>query len=211
MFDAWRASDAQKQKIALLWVFIGVLLVIIGLFWSSLMGIKGALRHQRLYLTPANVLQGGYYKTNTVSPAFVYGFAYQMLVAVNTWSTDARVDYPKAITTYRYYLTPEYRTQLQNDFHQKSASGDLLDSVQTLAPFNGMGFRNGAQVKQVSQDSWVVDMKLRVTRYKDQAILMDALYDYKVRVVRSAQSLSFNPWGLALAGLVSKTRLKTFV
>ena len=65
------------------------LLVIIGLFWSSLLGNKGALRHQRLYLTPANVLQGGYYRTNTVSPAFVYGFAYQMFVAINTWSTNA--------------------------------------------------------------------------------------------------------------------------
>lgn len=211
MFDTWKAIDAHKQKIALLWIVIGILLVIIMLFWSSLMGIKGALRHQRLYVTPANVLQGGYYKTNTVSPAFVYGFAYQMFVAINTWSTNARVDYPKAITTYRYYLTPAYRTQLQNDFHQKTYTGALLDSVQTVAPFNGMGFINGAQVKQVSQDSWVVDIKLRVTRYKDQAVLMDGLYDYKVRVVRSAQSLSFNPWGLALAGLVSKTHLKTFV
>ena len=121
------------------------------------------------------------------------------------------IDYREAINTYRTYVTPEYRTTLLNDFHQQAMNGALLDSVQTLAPFNGKGFLTNAQVKPVSQDSWVVDLTLRVTRYKDQTILMDALYDYKVRVVRTAQQIQFNPWGLALAGLVSKTRLKTFV
>ena len=211
MFDTWKIMDFQKQKVKMLICFIGLLFVINLLLWTSVNGIKEQLKHQRIYLTPAQVLQGGYYKTNTVSQAFVYGFAYQMFVAINTWSDNAQKDYKKNIIDYRYYITPSYRSYLNNDYETSFASGNLLDSVQTIAPYNGMGYVSGVQVKRHGDNSWIVCLKLRVTRYKDKAVLMDALYEYKIHVVRTAESIQYNPWGLALDGLVSKRRLKTFV
>ncbi len=210
-FDTWKIMDFQKQKAKMLWAFIGILCVIIFLLWSSVNGIKDQLKNQRIYLTPAQVLQGGYYKTNSVSNAFVYGFSYQMFVAINTWSDNAQKDYKKNIIDYRYYITPNYRSYLNNDYENSFETGNLLDSVQTIAPYNGMGYVSGTQVKRTGDNSWVVDLRLRVTRYKDNAVLMDALYEYKVRVIRTAESIQYNPWGLALDGLVSKKRLKTFV
>jgi len=210
-FDTWKIMDFQNQKVKMLWGFIGILCVIILLLWSSTNRIKDQLKNQRIYLTPAQVLQGGYYKTNSVSNAFVYGFAYQMFVAINTWSDNAQKDYKKNIIDYRYYITPSYRSYLNNDYENSFETGNLLDSVQTIAPYNGMGYVNGNQVKRTGDNSWVVDLRLRVTRYKDNAVLMDALYEYKVRVVRAAESIQYNPWGLVLDGLVSKKRLQTFV
>ena len=203
--------DFQRQKLNILWGFIGILCIIIILLWCSLNGIKDQLRHQRLYITPAQVLQGGYYQTNHRSNAFVYGFAYQMFVAINTWSENAQKDDKQNILHYRYYLTPSYRHYLHTDYQHSLETGNLLDSIQTIAPYNGMGDLVGKHVKRLTDNSWVVDLRLRVTRYKDNAVLMDALYDYQIRVVRTAQSIQFNPWGLALDGLVAKKRLKTFV
>lgn len=210
-FDTWKIMDFQKQKVKMLVCFVGLLFVINGLLWTSVNGIKHQLKHQRIYLTPAQVLQGGYYQTNKVSHAFVYGFAYQMFVAINTWSDNARKDYKKNMFDYRYYLTPGYRSTLNRDYETSFETGNLLDSVQTIAPYNGMGYISGGPVKQTGDNRWVVDLTLRVTRYKDNAVLMDALYEYKIRVVRTAASIQYNPWGLALDGLVSKKRLKTFV
>jgi len=122
---------------------------------------------------------------------------------------DAVHDHKNNIKEYRYYLTPEYRDTLNQDYDTSLASQNLLDSIQTFAPYSESG--NNQTVKQLSDNSWEVDLILRVTRYKDSAILMDALYDYKVKVVATAQSVQYNPWGLAVAGIISKTRLKTFV
>lgn len=211
IFDTWKDSDFQKQKVRMLWVFVSMLFVVILMQWDSLSGIKSELKHQRLYLTPAQVLQGGYYKTNKISKAFVYGFAYQMFVAINTWSTNAQKDYKNNIIDYRYYITPNYRADLNGDYKTSLQTGNLLDSIQTIAPYNGMGYVSGARVKRTGTNTWIVDLKLRVTRYKDDSVLMDALYDYKVRVTRTAESIQYNPWGLTLDGLVQKKRLKTFV
>ena len=210
-FDTWKIIDFQKQKLKIFRYFIGILCVIILLLWSSINGIKEQLKTQRLYLTPAQVLQGGYYKINSISNAFVYGFVYQMFVAINTWSDNAQKEYKKNIIDYRYYITPSYRSYLNNDYENSFETGNLLDSVQTIAPYNDISYVNGTQVKHTGDNSWVVDLQLRVTRYKDNAVLMDALYEYKVRVIRTAESIQYNPWGLALDGLVSKKRLKTFV
>ncbi len=209
VFDTWKLTDFYQQKIKMLWIFIIALGAINFLLWVGLMSVKSELHDQKLYITPAQVLQGGYYKTNTLSQAYVYGFAYQIFVALNTWSIDAVHDYKNNIQEYRYYLTPEYRDTLNQDYDSSLESQNLLDSVQTLAPYNETGY--DPTVKQLNDNSWEVDLILRVTRYKDSAILMDALYDYKVRVVTTAQSIQYNPWGLAVAGIVSKTRLKTFV
>ncbi len=212
MFDTWKIQDFLKQKLQMLWIFIGILLVLLLLQWINIYGIKTQLQNQRLYITPANVVTGGYYQANQVSPAIVYGFGYQLFVAMNTWSTDAKDDYQKNIETYRYYLTPSYSAYLQQDYINSLNDGNLTDSTQTIAPFNGLGYDGEpGQVVQVSANTWIVDLKLRVTSYKDNTVLMDALYDYKVRVSRTAESIQFNSWGLALDGLVSRTLIKTFV
>ena len=72
-------------------------------------------------------------------------------------------------------------------------------------------FGPDANVKQIDDNTWVVDLPLRVTHYKDATVVMDAVYDYQVRVVRTASSIQYNPWGLAIDGIVSSTRVKTLV
>jgi integrating conjugative element protein (TIGR03746 family) len=211
LFDTWKISDFQKQKEKILWVFILILLTIVVIIYTGMRGIRSELRHQKLYLTPAQVLQGGYYKTNKIPDAFVYGFAYQMFVAINTWSINAKSDYNKNIINYRYYITPRYRQSLQSDYQSSLQTGNIVDSMQTISPYNGMGFVSGKQVKRTGPNSWTVSLTLRVARYKDNAVLMDALYDYKIKVTRTAESIEYNPWGLSLDGLIAKTRLKTFV
>ena len=210
-FDTWKRLDFERQKMRMLWGFMGVLSLIIFGLLINLHTIASQLTHQRLYITPAKVLRGGYYRANTLSNSFVYGFSYQMFVAINTWSEGAAKDYQKNIRDYRYYMTPRYRAALTADYQQSISNGNLLASVQTLAPYNGMGVVSGMSVQAVDDNSWIVTLPLRVTRFKDNAVLMDALYEYKIRVRRTTQSIQYNPWGLALDALIAKKRLKTFL
>lgn len=211
LFDTWKQIDFQRQRIRMLWGFIAILVFVNVLLWRGIVGIQGQLQHQRVYVTPASVVQGGYHRLNMIPNAFVAGFAYQLFVAINTWSENARKDYKNNIFRYRFYLTPTYRQALLKDFNARDNSGNLFDSIQTLAPYHDKDAVSGMQVKRVSEGSWIVRLSLRVTRYKNGSVLMDALYTYQVRVVQTAQSIQYNPWGLALAGLVSKTRVKTFI
>jgi len=208
-FGLWKQIDRYRIAFAVMAVFIGLLFVIILYLLTNQYSFSQQLRHQRLYLVPSQVTQGGYVHTNDVKPVFIYGLAYQIFVALNTWSESAAKDYVNEIHTYRFYLTPEYREQLKLDYQQSKAAGNLTDSVQSISPYDGMGYRQNS-VKMVTPGTWEVDLPLRVTRYKGKSVIMDALYRYRLRVVPTTSSIVNNPWGLAIAGIVSKQLIKVF-
>ena len=206
LFDAHTIADFKEQKIKMLWAFIVMLMGINGCLFIAMLNINSSLHHQQLYITPAEVTQGGYYQTNVIPNAIVYGFTYEIFVAINTFANNGIKDDQANIIKYKYYLSPDYASYLQGDLKKSTNSGELLDTVQTLSPY---GTPSNNDVKQVDDNTWIVDLPLRVTHYKDATVIMDAVYDYQIRVVRTASSITFNPWGLAIDGVVSSTRVKT--
>jgi integrating conjugative element protein (TIGR03746 family) len=208
LFDAHKVGDFKDQKIKMLWIFVGILLFLNLLIFFGFVGIKHDLNSEKLYVTPAEVTQGGFYQTNVIPPAIVYGFTYQIFVAINTWATNGTKDYQTNIVQYKYYLTPDYADYLEKDLKDSLQNGDLEDTVQTLSPY---GTINDKDVEQVNDNTWIVTLPLRVTHYKDAAVILDAVYDYKVRVVRTGSSIQYNPWGLEIDGVVSKDLVKTLV
>ena len=206
LFDTHKIHDFKEQKLKILWIFIIILISLNVLNFVGYLRLGNSLDHELLYITPAEVTQGGYYKTNVIPNEIVYGFTYQIFVALNTFADNGVKDYQANIVKYRYYLTPDYVSYLQTDLKKSLTDGDLQDIVQILSPY---GNQLDQSVKQIDDNTWAVDLTLRVTHYKDATVIMDAVYDYQVRVIRTASSIQYNPWGLAIDGVISSTRIKT--
>lgn len=205
-FALWKKIQTSERIIKSLWGVVGILVVLNVLLFF---GWQSAPSRMTIYIPP-DITQGTKERPNSIPNADVYAFAFQIFSAMNTWSHSGEQDYVNAIRGYRYYLTPRFLSQLKMDEKQRSRTGSL-QRTRIMTGFTGMGFDRHS-VRKLSENTWLVTLKMRVQERVGKTIVKDVLINYPLRVVKINMSISLNPWSLAIDSFESPpTRLKTFI
>lgn len=206
LFNSWKKEDqdaavikAQTKTIYLL--FAAILVCAIG--WMT------APSRITLYLPP-DISNGATMKVGEIPSPLIYSFAYEVWQEINYWSQDGVQDYQKNIQTYWPYLTPNFKSDLLQDYKDLKTSGQL-QRQRFLQGISGAAYES-ANVKKLSDSTWEVDLKMRLTEYRNNQPVKDVEILYPLKVTRMNVSQQNNPYGLAIAGFIAEPiRLKTYI
>lgn len=206
LFDSWKKEDrdlqvikAQKSFIILLFV---ICLICFAGWWTSPSRLT-------VYIPP-DISNGATLKANSIPNPLIYAFAYEVWQELNYWPQDGESDYQTNIHTYWSYLTPSFKSDLLQDYVDLKTSGQV-QRQRFLQGISGSAY-DSVNIKKLSDDTWEVDLKMRLTEYKNNQPVKDVEILYPLKVVRMSVSQQNNPYGLALAGFVSEpVRLKTYI
>jgi integrating conjugative element protein (TIGR03746 family) len=206
LFSAWKKEDRDFQVIKAQKLFIFLLFVIcmvLTIGWIT------APSRMTVYIPP-DISNGATMKANEIPNPLIYSFAYEVWQEINYWPQDGAQDYKNNIRTYWSYLTPGFKSDLLQDYEDSKTSGQV-QRQRFLQGIAGAAY-DPVNVKRLSNDTWEVDLKMRLTEYKNNQIVKDVEILYPMKVTRMNVSPQNNPYGLALAGFVSQPiRLKTYI
>lgn len=203
---AWKTEDSLNNIIHLQRRFIWILLIICLFVWGGWMSVP--LR-QTVYLPP-DLSNGAVVKPGVIPLSTVYSFAYEAWQEINYWPNEGEKDYSQNLDTYRFYLTQAFSDQLKQENEDLKGQGQL-DRTRDLQGLQGAAF-DASSVKAIGTDTWEVDLKMRLTEYKNGQVVKDVEILYPIKVTSTKTSTKYNPWGLVLSGFVSDPqRIKTYV
>ena len=206
LFNAWRKEDKDQQAIGLLLKVIYLLIFICSL---CMLGWMRAPSHLTVYIPP-DISNGATLKAGEIPNPLVYAFAYEVWQEMNYWPQDGTQDYKKNLHTYWSYLTPNFKADLLQDYQDLQASGQV-QRQRYLQGITGAAY-DAANVKKLSDNTWEVDLQMRLTEYKNNQPVKDVEILYPLKITRMAVSQQNNPYGLAIAGFVSDpVRVKTYI
>jgi integrating conjugative element protein (TIGR03746 family) len=173
------------------------------------MGWMTAPSRLTVYIPP-DISNGATLKAGAIPAPLIYSFAYQIWQEINYWPQEGTQDYLHNIHTYDASLTPNFKADLMQDYGTLKDSGQV-QRQRFLQGITGAAF-DSANIKKLSQDTWEVDLTMRLTEYKNNQPVKDVEILYPLKITRMNASPSNNPYGLALAGFVSPpVRLKTYI
>jgi integrating conjugative element protein (TIGR03746 family) len=206
LFDAWKKEDKDQQMIQMQKRLIYSLFLFCGL---CLMGWITAPSRMTVYIPP-DISNGATLKANAIPEALIYSFAYEIWQEINYWPTDGSQDYEANLHAYWSYLTPAFKSELTQDYETLKTTGQV-QRERYMQGMTGAAFDSTA-VKKLGNDTWEVDLKMRLTEYKNNQPVKDVEILYPIKITRMDVSHEANPYGLALAGFVSPpVRLKTYI
>lgn len=206
LFDAWKKEDRDGQMVRLQKQFIFLLF---GLCVLCFIGWMTAPSRLTVYIPP-EISNGATLKANEIPNPLVYAFAYEVWQEINYWPQDGTEDYQKNLHTYWSYLTPNFKSDLLQDYEDLKTSGQV-QRQRYLQGITGAAY-DSANVKKLSDDTWEVDLQMRLTEYKNNQPVKDVEILYPIKITRMNASQQNNPYGLAIAGFVSEPmRLKTYI
>lgn len=206
LFNAWKKQDRDSALIFAQAIFIGVLFLLCALLCVGWMSAPSRLR---VYIPP-DISSGATLKLSEIPSPLIYSFTYEVWQELNYWPEDGSKDYPKKLHTFAAYLTPEFQTQLTQEYKDLLATGQIQRQrfIQGVA---GSAY-DITRVKKLSNDSWEVDLKVRLMEYKNNQLVKDTEILYPLKIIRHDVSNSLNPYGLAISGFTSAPqRLKTYI
>lgn len=204
--SAWKKEDADQQIIKFQKRFIGILFILSIAFFTGWITSPSRLT---IYLPP-NIQNGATIKAGSIPEPLIYSFAYEIWQELNYWPDENSEDYQKNIHTYWSYLTPQFKTELLEDYADLKVSGQL-QRIRYLQGLSGAAY-DSVNVKKLGYETWQIDLKMRLTEFKNNQIVKDVEIIYPLKVTRINISTENNPYGLALAGFVSEPqRLKTYI
>jgi integrating conjugative element protein (TIGR03746 family) len=204
--QAWRKEDIDAQIIRLQRNFIGILSA---LCFALFIGWVTSPSRLTIYIPP-DIQNGATIKADTIPPSLIYSFAYEVWQELNYWPEETGEDYQKNIRTYWSYLTPQFKTLLLDDNTDLKESGQI-QRTRYMQGQSGAAF-DSINVKKLGNDTWEVDLKMRLTEYKNNQAVKDVEIMYPLKITRINVSPQNNPYGLAITGFVSEPkRLKTYI
>lgn len=203
---AWRKEDRDVQIILLQKRFVIILLLICAALFTGWMSAPSRLT---VYIPP-DIQNGSTVKANSIPDPLIYSFAYEVWQELNYWPKEGETDYKKNIQEYWPYLTPRFKTELLEENEELKASGQL-QRVRYTQGLSGSAYDPG-NIKRLSNNTWEVDLKMRLTEYKNGQVVKDLEIIYPLRVTRVNLSPRQNPYSLAIDGFVAEPkRLNTYV
>jgi integrating conjugative element protein (TIGR03746 family) len=206
LFNAWRKEDKDAQIITFQKRFI---IILFGFCALCLMGWMTSPSRMTVYIPP-DITNGATLKANSIPNPLVYSFAYEVWQEINYWPQEGTDDYQHNLHTYWSYLTPNFKADLTQDYDTLKDTGQV-QRQRFLQGVTGAAY-DSVNVKKLNNDTWEVDLKMRLTEYKNNQPVKDVEVLYPLKVTRMNVSPSHNPYGLALAGFVSPpVRLKTYI
>lgn len=206
LFDTWKKEDKDERIIKLQKQFIFILLLIC---LSCFIGWMTAPSRMTVYIPP-DITNGATLKAGAIPNPLIYSFAYEIWQEINYWPHDGTQDYLNNLHTYWSYLTPSFKAELLQDQEDLKTSGQV-QRQRYLQGMEGAAY-DATNVKKLSDNTWEVDLKMRLTEYKNNQPVKDVEILYPLKLVRAHISQQDNPYGLQLAGFVSEPiRLKTYI
>lgn len=204
--QAWKKEDADARVIQLQTYFIYTLCVI---SLTIVIGWMTSPSRLTVYIPP-DIQNGATMKAGSIPSSLIYSFAYEIWQELNYWPDESLDDYEKNIRAYWAYLTPQFKTILMEDNNELKNAGQL-QRIRYLQGISGAAF-DPKNVKQLGNDTWEVDLRMRLTEYKNNQPVKDIDILYPLKVTRINSSPQNNPYGLAIAGFVTQpTRFKTYI
>ncbi len=204
--NAWKKEDRDQAIISIQSRFIGIILALCLLFAVGWMRSPSDVTIH----IPPDINNGATFKINDIPAAFLHSFAYEVWQSVNYWSQDGLQDYPKNIHAYAAYLTPRFQAELLEDYDDLKTAGQV-QRQRSLQGITGSSFES-ATVKKISENSWEIDLRMRLLEYRNHEVVKDIDLLYPLKVIRWDISSEKNPYGLAIDGFLSPpTRLKSTV
>ncbi len=206
VINAWRKEDADAQVIQLQKTMMGLLFIL-----CIVCGVGWITSPSRLTIyVPPDIQNGATIKVGTVPAPLIYSFAYEAWQEMNYWPVDGETDYKKNIDNYIPYLTPKFKSELLQEYLELKSSGQL-QRIRYLQGLSGAAY-DAANVKQLSSNTWEVDLAMRLTEYKNNQPVKDVEIIYPLKVIRTNVSPRNNPYGLAIAGFMSEPqRTMTYI
>jgi integrating conjugative element protein (TIGR03746 family) len=204
--QAWKKEDADARIILVQNRFIGMLCVLSLTFFVGWITSPSRLT---IYLPP-DIQNGATLKAGSIPDPLIYSFAYEIWQELNYWQGESGDDYSKNINTYWSYLTPQFKAELLEDYADLKASGQV-QRIRYLQGLSGAAY-DSINVKKIGNDTWEVDLRMRLTEIKNNQVVKDVEIIYPIRITRTNVSPQNNPYGLALAGFISEPqRQKTYI
>lgn len=204
--QAWKKEDLDARIIQLQKYFLSIFSVISLAFFIGWITSPSRLT---VYIPP-EIQNGATIKAGAIPPSLIYSFAYEIWQELNYWPDESGDDYQNNISAYWAYLTPQFKTILLEDHADLKTSGQV-QRVRYLQGLSGAAFES-VNVKKLGNDTWEVDLKMRLTEYKNAQAVKDVEILYPLKVTRVNVSPANNPYGLAISGFVSEPkRLKTYI
>ncbi len=206
IMSAWKKEDADRQIITLQKRFIGILCILSVAFFIGWISAPSRLT---LFIPP-DIQNGATIKAGSIPDPLIYSFAYEVWQEINYWPGETGDDYQKNIQIYWSYLTPKFKAELLEDYNDLKTTGQI-QRIRYLQGLSGAAY-DSINVKKLSNDTWEVDLKMRLTEFKNNQAVKDVEIIYPIKVTRINTSAQNNPYGLALAGFVSEPqRQKTYI
>lgn len=204
--QAWRKEDADQNIISLQRYFIGILFL---LCISISIGWMTCPSRLTVYIPP-DIQNGATMKAGSIPSPLIYSFAYEIWQELNYWPQNGDQDYRKNITGYWSYLTPAFKSELMNEADELKKSGQA-ERIRYIHGVSGAAYE-ASNVRRVGNDTWEVNLKMRLTEYKNNQPVKDVEIIYPLKVTRVNVSHRDNPYGLAIAGFASEPkRLITYI
>lgn len=188
--------DAQKKHILSLRLVI-VALVLVCLFEAF--GWSKAPDKLTVHVPP-DLRAGSTRLWWDIPPENVYSFGLYLFTQINRWPTNGEVDYEKNIKTYQNYITPSCKAILESDYKKRRDAGELRNRVRGVYEIVGRGYVDNPtlRVKQLSKDSWQVNLDLNADEYYLSETVKRAVARYPLKIVRFDADPEKNPYGLVL-------------
>lgn len=206
LFTAWKKEDQDQQAIYLL---LKIIYLLVGICLLCLIGWMRSPSHMTVYIPP-DISNGATLKANEIPSPLIYAFAYEVWQEINYWPQEGTQDYQNNIHAYWSYLSPSFKSDLLQDYSDLKTSGQV-QRQRYLQGTNGEAYQV-TNVKKLGANLWEVDLKMRLTEYKNNQAVKDIEVLYPLKVMRMAISQDKNPYGLVLVGFVSDpVRLKTYI
>ncbi len=204
--QAWKKEDADAQVIKIQKTFIYILSLLSLLFSIGWMSAPSRLT---VYIPP-EIQNGATLKVGSIPDPLIYSFAYEIWQELNYWPKEDGDDYQKNIHRYWSYLTPKFKSELIGEEKDLRISGQL-QRIRSLQGLSGAAF-DSVNVKKLGNDTWEVDLRMRLSEYKNGQPIKDIEIIYPLRVTRINVSPQNNPYGLALDGFINEPeRLQTYI
>lgn len=206
LFSAWKKEDKDADVIRAQKVTI---FIITGLCALFALGWMYAPSQMTVYIPP-NISNGATIKAGEIPQPLIYSFAYEVWQEINYWPHEGTMDYANNLHTYWSYLTPRFTADLLQDETMLKTSGQE-QRQRVMQGMEGAAYDSNS-VKKLSDNTWEVDLTMRLCEYKNNQIVKDVEILYPLKVVRMDMSQKNNPYGLVLAGFVRPpVRLKTYI
>lgn len=200
VIQAWKKEDADRHIIQLQKKVIWILCLFSLIFF---IGWQTSPSRLTVYIPP-DIQNGATLKAGSIPKPLIYSFAYEIWQEINYWPTESGEDYQKNIHSYWSYLTPQFRAELLENNVDLKATGQV-QRIRYLQGISGAAY-DAVSVKQMSNDTWEVDLKMRLTEFKNNQAVKDVEIIFPLKVTRINISQENNPYGLAIAGFVSEPK-----
>lgn len=206
IFKAWKKQDqddavikAQRRNN----IILAGICVLLSIGWMT------APSRLKIFIPPT-LASAVTQRAGEIPKPSIYSFAYQVWQGINYWPQSGDQDYKTDIRTNWYYLSSQFQSDLLQDETDLKSSGQL-QRQRFMEGVAGEAY-DATSVKQLSSDTWEVDLKMRLTEYSNHQVVKDVEILYPLKVIRMNVSEKFNPYGLVIAGFVSEPqRLKVYV